>query len=143
MGLHLEMSIILIFEVKAEREPVKERRRTRRKGKEMTTSGEKEQKNKKGEGKSRGRRERWHNRNGKSLDVCRRNTANLSRGGEVEVGEWMAMKNDINVAQSQARLEFENGLQFVRQYFCQVICLSPSGKLRTTQTVIFRKGKNK
>lgn len=46
----------------------------------------------------------------------------------------MAMKRDINIALSQARLRCENGLQFVRQYYCQAISLSPSGKFSTTQT---------
>lgn len=44
------------------------------------------------------------------------------------------MKKDINIALSQARLRCENGLQFVRQYYCQAISLSPSGKFSTTQT---------
>lgn len=57
--------------------------------------------------------------------------------------EWMAMKNDINIASSQARLRCENGLQVVSQYFCQAICLSPSGKFTTTQTVILRERKKK
>lgn len=66
MGLHLEMSIISIFEVQTEGEPVKERRRTRREGKEKTTSAEKGTKNTKGEGKSRGNQEQWHNTSGKA-----------------------------------------------------------------------------
>lgn len=66
VGLHLEMSIISIFEVQAEREPVKEQHRTRRKGKGMTTSAEKGTKNTKGEGKSRGNQEQWHNRSAKA-----------------------------------------------------------------------------
>lgn len=139
MGLHLEMSIISIFEVQAERESVKERRLTRKKGKEMTTSAEKEQNTR----KVKERVEATKSNDTRDVEKlrCRSNNANLSRGGEVKVEEWMAMKNNINIAQSQARLQFENGLQFVHQYFCQAICLSPSGKLRTTQTLIFRKGK--
>lgn len=48
--------------------------------------------------------------------------------------EWIAMNRDINIALSQARLRCENGLQFVRQCYCQAISLSPSGKFSTTQT---------
>lgn len=44
------------------------------------------------------------------------------------------MKSDINIALSQARLRCENGLQFVRQYYCRAISLSPSGEFSTTQT---------
>lgn len=55
----------------------------------------------------------------------------------------MEMKRDINIALSQARLRCENGLQFVRQYHCQAIWLSPSGKFSTTQTHTHIQGEEK
>lgn len=67
----------------------------------------------------------------------------LQRGSEVKGVERMAMKRDINIALSQARLRCENGLQFVRQYHCQAISLSPSGKFFTTQTDTHIRGKKK
>lgn len=65
------------------------------------------------------------------------------RGSEVKGEEWMAMKSDINIALSQARLRCENGLQFVRQHYCQAISLSPLGKFSTTQTDTHIQGKKK
>ncbi len=68
----------------------------------------------------------------------------LQRGSEVRVKEGMVKKKaDINIALSQARLRCENGLQFVRQKYCQAISLSPSGKLSATQTDTHTQGKRK
>ncbi len=67
----------------------------------------------------------------------------LQRGSEVKGEERMAMNRNINIALSQARLRCENGLQFVRQYYCQAISLSPSGKFSTTQTDTHIHGKKK
>lgn len=53
------------------------------------------------------------------------------------------MKRDINIALSQARLRCENGLQFVHQFYCQAISLSPSGKYSATQTDTHIRGKKK
>lgn len=73
------------FEVTAERELEIERRHDRRMGKEMTMSGKRNPKKKKEGERKRNceckakqpratKRQKW-----KSLDVCRSNTANLSR----------------------------------------------------------------
>lgn len=58
--------------------------------------------------------------------------------GEEKKKLRMAMKRDINIALSQARLRCENGLQFVRQYYCQA-----SGEFSTTQTDTHIQGKKK
>lgn len=92
---------------------------------------------------SRSNQEQQKDRKVKLRCLSQSHWKSLWRGSEVMGEVRLVMKRDINIALSQARLSCENGLQFVHQYNCQAISLSPSGKYSIAQTGAHIHGKKK